>query len=58
MKVPKFYYRPDLNTLESVTEPGPLRPTEPKTDPTAGAAYVPKEQRIFESLKVPGYDTP
>jgi len=44
--------------MELVADPSPLRPTEPKTDPTAGAAYVPKEQRIFESLKVPGYETP
>ena len=26
-KVPKFYYRPDLNTLESVEDPSPHRPT-------------------------------
>ena len=31
---------------------------QPETDPTAGAYYVPKEQRIYESLKVPGYETP
>ena len=60
-KVPKFYYRPDLNILESVENPSPLRSTartEKKTDPTAGAKYVSKEQRTYETLKLPGYETP
>ena len=94
MKVPKFYYRPDLNTLESVTDPGPLRPdqptlpgfdnlpvTKPNKKPihkqledlknehqnpyvkaaqqnTNGGGYIDKEQRIYESLNLPGYETP
>ena len=61
-KVPKFYHRPDLNILESVENPSPLRPWEERTtkkaDPTAGAKYVEKEQRIYEALKLPGYETP
>ena len=60
-KVPKFYYRPALNILESVENPSPLRPTErttKKADPTAGSKYVTKEQRIYEALKLPGYETP
>ena len=60
-KVPKFYYRPDLNILESVENPSPLRPEErttKKADPTAGSKYVTKEQRIYEALKLPGYETP
>jgi len=97
MKVPKFYYRPDLNTLESVTEPGPLRPDQPTlpgfdnlpvTKPNkkpiheqledlknehqnpyikasqqntkkelSSGGYIDKEQRIYESLKLPGYET-
>ena len=97
MKVPKFYYRPDLNSLESVTEPGPLRPDQPTlpgfdnlpvTKPNkkpiheqledlknehqnpyiksaqqntkkelSSGGYIDKEQRIYESLKLPGYET-
>ena len=60
-KVPKFYYRPDLNILESVENPSPLRPEErttKKADPTAGSKYVTKEQRIYEALKLPGYESP
>ena len=27
-------------------------------DPTAGAKYVEKEQRTYEALRLPGYETP
>ena len=52
-----FYYNPSTNEMELVSDPSPLRPTKPKADPTAGSKYVTKEQRIYESIKLPGYTT-
>ena len=43
--------------MELVSDPSPLRPTNPKADPTAGSKYVTKEQRIYEAIKLPGYTT-
>ena len=104
----KFYYRPDLNTMELVTDPGPLRPDqptlpgfdnlpvtkqEPKTEATklkeaellidkankktvkeltalkhwsqpetkkelSTGGYVDKDQRMYERMNLPGYETP
>ena len=31
--------------------------TTKKADPTAGSKYVTKEQRIYETIKLPGYET-
>jgi len=52
-----FYYNPSTNEMELVSDPSPLRPTNPKADPTAGSKYVTKEQRIYEAIKLPGYTT-
>ena len=52
-----FYYNPSTNEMELVSDPSPLRPTNPKADPTAGSKYVTKEQRIYETIKLPGYET-
>ena len=52
-----FYYNASENAMELVTDPSPLRPTKQKADPTAGSKYVTKEQRIYESIKLPGYTT-
>ena len=52
-----FYYNPSTNEMELVSDPSPLRPTNPKADPTAGSKYVTKEQRIYEAIKLPGYET-
>ena len=49
-----FYYNAASNTLELKSSPSPLRPK----NSTAGAKYIPKEQRIYESLGVKGYETP
>tara|TARA_R100000656_G_scaffold50709_3_gene40691 strand:- start:1291 stop:2133 length:843 start_codon:yes stop_codon:yes gene_type:complete len=56
----EFYYNAGTNQLELKSAPSELRPklqAANKTN-TTGAKYVPKEQRIYESLKVPGYETP
>ena len=52
-----FYYNASENAMELVSNPSPLRPTKQKADPTAGSKYVTKEQRIYESIKLPGYTT-
>jgi len=56
-----FYYNASENAMELKTSPSPLRPklqAARKADPTAGAKYVTKEQRIYEAVKLPGYENP
>jgi len=55
-----FYFNAAENAMELVSEPSPHRPTlqaAGKADPTSGSKYVPKEQRIYEAIKLPGYET-
>ena len=60
-KFSDFYFNAGTNQFELKSNPSPLRPEErttKKADPTAGSKYVTKEQRIYEALKLPGYESP
>jgi len=55
-----FYFDPSTNQLELKSKPPELRPKLQAATKatTAGAKYVPREQRIYESIKLQGYETP
>ena len=48
---------PDMDNLPIQKKPK-VKEIPKKNGPAAGAKYIPKDQRLFENLKVPGYETP
>ena len=54
---PKQPSLPDMDNLPIQKKPK-VKEIPKKNDPAAGAKYIPKDQRLFENLKVPGYETP
>ena len=55
-----FYFDPSTNQLELKSKPPELRPKLQAATKatTASAKYIPREQRIYESIKLQGYETP
>ena len=57
-----FYFDPSTNQLELKSKPPELRPklqaARKTPDATTGAKYIPREQRVYESLKIKGYESP
>ena len=57
-----YYYNPSTREMELKSDPSPHRQTLQAAKKAAynnpNAKYVSKEQRIYEALKVPGYETP
>jgi len=55
-----YYLNSATNKYELKSNPSPLREErteKKKVDLTAGAKYVEKEQRLYENLKLPGFET-
>ena len=55
-----FYFDASTNQLELKSKPPELRPKLQAATKatTASAKYIPREQRIYESIKLQGYETP
>tara|TARA_R100000656_G_scaffold1359_1_gene2610 strand:- start:629 stop:1546 length:918 start_codon:yes stop_codon:yes gene_type:complete len=55
-----FYFDPSTNQLELKSKPPELRPKLQAATKatTASAKYIPREQRIYESIKLQGYESP